>query len=153
MTIATGQTALASDFPRGGCRLYQNASTSLNSGGYETINFQLEQFDTSGFHEAVTHPSRITIPATGYYHVGGSVIPTSSGDLCCRIFKNNSETIAINGAENISNPPRGCSVSTIYYFTAGDYIELQAEGSTSFGTSGDVETSFWAYRINLTPTG
>ena len=131
-----------------GCRVYQNATTAISS---ETaLPFQVENFDTSAYHDNSTNNSRITIPAGlgGKYHIGASLNLNSDYNSQLRIRLNGTTYIARNAGDAVTNQ-RGCSVATIYDLVAGDYVEVTGIGGNAFATtSGDAATNFWAYKIS-----
>jgi hypothetical protein len=107
-------------------------------------------------HSTVSNTSRITIPTGegGRYLVGGCVnfAGSSSGDMLIRIYLNGSTIISWY---RLPNNGSGIAVvmttNTIYDFSAGDYVELQAQ-QTSGGSMNSVSTGnfcpeFWAQRL------
>ena len=112
--------------------------------------FQVENFDTDGFHDNVTNNSRLTIPTTGLYLVGGAVKFNSSNDRVKAQIKLNGTTfIAGCGFTGGNGITPMAAVSILYNFTAGDYVELfGATLSSGQSSSGDSMTNFWITSID-----
>ncbi len=132
-------------------RVYQNTGTSLGTGNTDgaAMEFQVEAFDTNSFHDNAVNNSRLTIPTTGKYLVGGSMMDTGSNLTAKVQIKLNGTTfIAGSGFSGGNGITPTAAVSTIYEFTAGDYIELfGASVSSSRTSSGDIRTNFWITSI------
>ena len=138
--------AVASTFQ--GTRVYQNTTAAINTEA--VLLFQVEDFDTNSFHSTVTNTSRITIPTggTGYYHIGATLLLNNDFNSLLRLRLNGATYIARNAGDAVTNQ-QGCSVATIYYLAAGDYVEVTAIGSNAAATtSGNSQTNFWVYKIN-----
>lgn len=130
-----------------GCRAYQNAAANISS--EVALQFQLENFDTDGFHEAVTNPSRITIPTgkAGKYQIGANLSLNLGYDSQLQIRVNGSTYIA-RAAGGSNTGYFGCAASTIYELADGDYVEILAKGGNAGATSsGDAVTNFWLYKL------
>lgn len=131
------------------CRVKQSSITSVTSGSYTSVAFQAEDFDTNTMHDNATNNSRITITTTGKYAIGATVqFTVGAKSVGGYLLLNNTTKIAYSFSGNGVNSLTGFSLSTIYSFTAGDYIEVFASTSSTDNTSGDTGTNFWAYKIN-----
>lgn len=126
------------------CRIYQTGATSLTT-SWVSIAFGAENFDTDTMHDNVTNNTRITFTHAGKYCVGASIRIAGNTVAGARIRLNGSTILATQKQGNSGDPEHVC-VSTIYSFSAADYIEIQGYAST-INTSGDSETSAWAFNI------
>jgi hypothetical protein len=131
-----------------GCRLTRttNQTITTGTGGQAAVSFDSEIFDTSNYHDLVTNPTRITIPTTGYYFVRAEISWNTSTSLTLRrtIIQLNGTTFlaAVDQAHTPgAGPGVSCnqSVSTLYHFTAGDYVEVLVRQES--GSNLDVSTS------------
>lgn len=109
------------------CRVYKATGQSINNITLTALTFDNERFDNDGMHSTSSNTSRITFTKPGVYVVSGSVAWDSANS------KNVWLGIRLNGVSSSSYlaaqwTPAGFSaeatVSTIYKFAAGDYIEL-----------------------------
>jgi hypothetical protein len=135
-------------------RVFNAGNQAVPTGQDTALSFNTEHFDTASMHSA-SNPTRLTIPRTGLYDVGYSfAIDNSDSDSYRQVTIRANLSVyvwldrvaPVAGALFLS--PQG---STIYRFTAGDYIELyvtQLSGS-SLDVYGDAGTdgyypAFWA---------
>ena len=149
---ATSSTAATWQTPSGGatdvsCRVIQNPVTSITS-SWVSIAFQTEEFDTSTMHDNSTNNTRITIPSTGKYMVGGGWFGSTNAVTGVRIRLNGTTIISASVDGNGGTSLEYNSIATFYSFTASDYIELQGYSGTTQNTSGDNQTYFWAYKVS-----
>lgn len=113
-----------------GARVYSSlASISIANSTLTAVSFNSERFDTDNYHEGVTHPTRLTIPVSGYYVIGACLFWAAAGGgwRSVRIRVNGTQDIV----ENAFDSPGSADVivqplSTLWQFTAGDYAELYA---------------------------
>lgn len=114
---------------------YANANTSLSSGVWTKIAFQIEEFDTNNNFDSTTN-YRFTPTVAGYYQInacvqinGGTVV-TQFGTA---IYKNGSEY-----KRNIKGDTNGLyalPVTSLVYFNGStDYIEIYSQCTYSSGT-------------------
>lgn len=105
-----------------------NFSVSHNS--LTIVPWTLEQEDVGGWHESVTNPSRLTVPA-GVSHVVLNANVNwqnlSSGRRLIQFLKNGSQVAGTNGVDhpNSSNINTQVLMSAALAVVAGDYFELQ----------------------------
>jgi hypothetical protein len=147
-----------------GCKAYNSATQTMNgsgtNGGWTAITFDSEEYDPDGYHEGVTNPSRITIPAGlgGYYRFGWVVYgnPPSAGTLV---------NIYIDGAASTKRGARVIGVvagvnTTLNgtfegNFTAGQYIEIQLNNPNAstfvigHASSESVQTTLWCQLVGV----
>jgi len=116
------------------CRVYRNTSQAMASGVSLAVAFNLERFDTHGFHDTAVNTSRLTVPAGlgGLYDIAVHAAWDAVGGGARRVF-----WVQLNGATNIGgyepgNPPLAgssfviASFSTRYRLVPGDYVEVVA---------------------------
>lgn len=133
-----------------GARVSRASGTvSLGNNTITAIGFDEEDFDTDAFHDNATNNTRLTIPSTGKYHIGGNYYTSSSlvADALLRVDGTTTIAFVRNAATGTFT---GVFIATIYQLTAGQYVELCGRTPGGAGTVAfDDETSpvFWAYRI------
>jgi len=132
-TAATGlKWATASSTPTfAGVSLYNSTTVSAANATSTTMTFDLELFDTDGYHSTSSNTGRITIPAgkAGYYLLFGQItfLASSTGGRQASLHKNGSATeLTIdalpNSASTVNDNPQ---VTSIQYLAVGDYIEIK----------------------------
>ena len=142
-----------------GCRLRKSTNTTLTGGAVDKISFDTEDFDTDGFHEGVTNPTRLTIPsgqggiymvgAQGYFSVGGA-------RNIITIRKNNNSALDVASVEatgtGTGHTPR-LATSTLVALVATDYLEMAvfADSSRNLDAIAFSSPVLWAYRVGDTP--
>lgn len=146
---ATSSTAATWQTPAGGstdysCRVYQTGATALTT-SWVACAFGAENFDTDTMHDNASNNTRITFTHAGKYMVGG-VINTANNSVVGARIKLNGTTVLAQQKQGNSGNPEGVMVSTLYSFSAADYVELEGYAST-FNSSGDGQTNFWAYKV------
>lgn len=128
------------------CRVIQNAVTSITS-SWVSIAFQTEQFDTSSMHDNSTNNTRITVPSTGKYLIGGGWFGATNAVTGIRVQVNGATIIATSIDGNAGTSLEFNSITTLYNLTANDYVELQGYSGSTQNTSGDAQTYFWAIKV------
>lgn len=140
-----------------GARVYNNASfTHNNSGNWVTITFNSERYDTDAYHSTTSATGRLTIPADGYYMVGGHAVFTNSllGDRRgIRIVTQAGTDIAhwVNWFP-LADFVGYMDIATLAQRSKGDWMELQTYQNT--GGNLDIISAtaytpeFWIYKIN-----
>lgn len=111
------------------CRVYHNANQNVNDSASTALAFNSERWDTDSMHDTATNNSRITINTAGLYVVTGSVEITQATDYVrwfLELKANGATTIAVHADPDPGTPnlSRQLTISTIWKFTAGNYIEL-----------------------------
>lgn len=154
-----GEVVLASDVAIRACRVDRGTSNLAIAHNTDvTIAFTEEAFDTDGMHSTVTNNSRITIQTAGVYVVGFSGTMIAGSDYTFILA-----TVQLNGGTPIARQqipgtsasvPQRISMSTVYQFVVGDYIEvllLQRNGASTARTLeglNEVSPVFYAARIS-----
>jgi hypothetical protein len=129
-----------------GARVTDNAAQATSQASLASLAFNTDRFDTANYHDTVTNNNRLTVPATGYYQIGGNA-EWGSGALQLAIRLNGTTWIAFVDA---GTGTVRLAVSTVYLLTAGDYVELQgraATASTNVSASGNYSPEFWITRL------
>lgn len=123
-----------------GARVTRTSNQAITNATETAISFDSEDYDTDSYHEAVTNPSRLTVPATGYYSIQGMCRwagTANGGERSGHIIVNGGSTPAARICS--SSIPPDASAPTCHAFactahlTAGDYVEMrvyQASGAT-----------------------
>jgi hypothetical protein len=138
------------------CRVYNDANFTHNStGNYLAITFNSERSDSYAMHDTSTNPSRITVPIAGWYYVGGHLRFTANatGIRQIAIRFGGSTYIAIHSDNNPDGTYTSVlSVSTVYYLTASDYVELVAfqnsGGNLDIVATANYSPEFAVMRLN-----
>jgi hypothetical protein len=135
-------------------RVYNNAAIDPAPGGWVTLTFNTERFDTDAMHSTSTNTGRLTVPTggDGLYLIGGNLEldsggGTGSSDKGIRILLNGTTPIAVNFNEMISTGvDTVIAISTVYALTAKDYVELQVytEGDVNVLADGNFSPEFYA---------
>jgi hypothetical protein len=130
------------------CRLRKSTGQSIGT-TRTAMTFDVEDFDTDTMHDNSTNNTRITFTHAGKYMVGGNINTSSNAVAGCAIKVDGSTEIAFISVGNAgSSINGGCHISTIYSFTAGQYVELMGQfGSTVTTGNGNDGPQFWAYKI------
>ncbi len=127
--------------PEISARAYNNATQSITTATLTALSLNSERYDTYAIHDTVTNNTRLTIPTTGKYNLGGLAVfaSNSTGYREIRIRLNGSTVIASNSYVAVNGDWTRLNVDTHYQFTAGDYIELMVY-QTSGGNLSTVQT-------------
>lgn len=153
--------------PFSGARVYRAAALALTDLVAAYIDFDSERYDTDAYHSNGTNPSRLTIPADGWYAIGANIgFANAAADVTGRrrvdIMKNRTETIALDdilaGPVTAAgqNRERTVCLSTVEHFLAGEYAEVTALAHNSNGTAVSLLlstatvkcwTDFWIARL------
>jgi hypothetical protein len=110
---------------RKGALVFRNSTQSITSGAFRTLNWNDEVYDTDGFHDNVTNPSRLTVPS-GVSKVRLSAnVGDGTAQWVCTLNKNGAaftgspfqdvEAQALAEAVNV--------MSAVVDVTPGDYFE------------------------------
>jgi len=127
LSIATIKSMLG--FPPGGVRLYRTDNYELTtSGTLYAIPFTHELRDDASYHNTSSNTSRITIPEAGWYLINGGLAYEANAigvrDILFRV--DGSSYIANQRMQACTDTNRGTdlSLTSLYYFTASQYVEL-----------------------------
>lgn len=131
--------------------VYSNAAQAISTGVSEILNFQVEDWDTDGFHDNATNNSRLTVPAglDGLYAVGLKVQWQSNATgLRQLVFLKNG-----TGGIPLQRFPAGTtgtiqqSATAHERLAAGDYVELEVHQTSGGDLNAEggtrTQTRFW----------
>lgn len=133
---AVAAALAAASFVFSGCRLGRSAALSVTQNTTTPIPWDVETFDTDGYHDS-THPTRITIPVAGKYYFQAQVMDSAhavDSYTQLRLMKNGSEVAhggrftygsGVGGSVGIVSPFK-TDVVAILDLAAGDVIEVEA---------------------------
>jgi hypothetical protein len=158
LTVNSGATAPEWATPSSGgstfvgVKLKATSSQSISNNTDTAFIFDVEDFDTDGFHSNVTNNTRITIPAgkAGYYQIGGlcDFSNAATGTNTLSIYKNGVNTKNFFGAPNTVYPSG--ILETVLYLAVGDYVELftkQTSGTSQSHYVDSLNGQFYAFYI------
>lgn len=148
---ATGSTALV------GAKAFRSAVYSVPNAVPTVIPWDAEEFDTHGFHDNVTNPSRFTVPAgqAGYYHAGvmwGTTVDLGADKrVVAYLLKNGVETRAARQEHQTGAAASGfaaIAITTLVSLAVGDYVEGRTFQDSGAGRDLDRTTSgMWVYKV------
>lgn len=136
------------------CRVYRTTAQTIANSSNTALAFNSERYDTAAMHDNVTNNSRITIPTTGIYHVGGGIEWSATGAYTQAVFiiKNAATFLAQITAES-GAPLSRVNLSTTDKFNAGEFVELWvvqfSGGNLNINATGNVSPEFWATWVGL----
>ncbi len=120
-----------------GCRVYRTTTQAIADSTEVAVQFDNERWDTNTMHDNVTNNTRITFTTAGKYRIIANIAwnnTDSDGYRSLRIQLNGLTDIAwVIGQPIASGTNFLQQVTTIYSFTAGQYVELyvkQTSGSS-----------------------
>jgi hypothetical protein len=122
-----------------GCAASRNSSQTLTANAYTAIQFNVENWDTNGYHDNSTNPSRFTVPSgkAGYYSFKFVIgIGSVSGDVYYFARVNN-----VNkwGFSWDMNTPTSVMGTVTLNLAVGDYVELFIYHTTAIATAANEE--------------
>lgn len=109
------------------CRVYNSANIShATSGTEQSLTFNSERYDTDTMHSTATNTERITFTTAGKYLVTGHVVwaANATGVRSIHIRANGTTPLASH-EQAAHSGENSMSISTVYSFAAGDYVELR----------------------------
>jgi hypothetical protein len=129
-----------------GAKAQLSANQSIASAVDVPINFDSELFDSDGFHESVTNPSRFTIPSgkSGKYLITATIrySGNATGFRQTRVHKNGS-LMFYNQVEAINSDNMIVRATGVLDCVSGDYIQVvanQNSGTSLSAFSGNYST-------------
>ena len=143
-----------------GTRAYRSTSLGVLHGGWSSpIPFDLERYNFGGIHNIAVNSQRFTAPVSGVYQMSAHVQFQADDrgwralgiyDAACDCHI--AETSEIPG-NLVSGDSTTLSVSTSWYMTAGDYVQVVARQVSANGVSlnllvtGDTSIEFAIHRV------
>jgi len=155
--VQAGDIIRASDISVQACRVRRTAALSISDNSATAVSFDDEDFDTDGMHSTSVNNSRITINTAGIYVVGFTGTLAGSAD-----YVRTYAELRINGATGIARQqtsgttsavPQAINVTTVYLFSATDYVEVlvyqdnTANAARNLELVADRSPEFYAARI------
>lgn len=147
-TPAAG-TTLQGTGPGTSAWLPADYSTRVRKSGTQSIStatavtWDTEDFDTDTMHDNVTNNTRITFTTAGKYLVIAAIMTDSNVVTETVIRLNGTTTISRDRGGN--GNPQGYSTSTVYSFSAADYVEVVVTNSSAANVT--TESHFEAIRL------
>lgn len=152
---ATDVEGVLAEIAFSGVKAHRTTTQSIASGSFPgtAISFDAEDFDTDGYHEGATNPTRITIPAGkgGKYLIGGNFdwATGTTGTRAGYIRVDGTTIVAASrgsaAGDNVAPNPM-----TLIDLAAGQYIEFLAyhtQGANLNVNTSDTSPKFWATRM------
>lgn len=135
----TNRKMSANIFRGGGCpplgvRVYDSANLIIPDNTWITLTFDSERSDVHNMHSLITNTGRITFPVEGWAVVSGNIAWSNdnAGRRDFRVRLNGTDTIAqVTTRNSGGNTNEVQALSTNYYFSQNDYVELQARRTSS----------------------
>ncbi len=144
-----------------GARIVQSTGQTIPNATWTALTFAgaTPNYDTSAFFSSA-NPTRLTVPAAGYYIFGSNISPPSAsrnGEQDLRILLNSggvmldAYTLAFAGEQN--GVVTALDICGIFHFNAGDYIEgwlyQSSGGSYVLPIVGSATPCLWIARIGI----
>lgn len=139
---------------RGGARVYNSADIALANTTAVVLTFNSERYDDAAFHSTSSNTSRFTIPVSGRYAAGASVVFASNATGFREAW------LLVNGTTRIADMliPAVSGISTRitlagveWEFTAGDYLEVfcyqNSGGSLNITAASAYSPEFWIHAL------
>lgn len=118
-------TAAANLVPFEGARISRTTAQSLPNNGFQTIQFETEDFDTANLHNPAL-PDRITTASSGFYFLSGAVeFQTNNMNRRIAQLQGTSDLLQ-NFSNGINGRPPANHLSVIQEFPAGTNLSLHA---------------------------
>jgi hypothetical protein len=142
------------------CRVYHNVDQSIAHSTLTTLAFNSERYDTDTMHDTVTNNSRITFTTAGVYVVSLNIEFPTFNDytlLLAQILLGGATVIAKQnlGTNSQVTENIGLNVTTLYKFTAGQYVEARVRhvngvaAARNVSAIGNYSPEFAATRIAI----
>lgn len=137
------------------CRVFHSAAQSITTSAVsQVLAFNSERYDTLAMHDNVTNNSRITIVDAGLYLITAAVefAANATGYRQIELLLSAATFIAIDNRVSVgAGDTTKCNISTVYKFTAGQYLEVRAMqtsgGALNVNNFGQSSPEFSATRL------
>ncbi len=137
-----------------GARAYHDAAQAITTVTATALSLNQERYDTDTMHDTVTNNSRMTIQTAGKYLLVGNVrwAANDTGYRQTYFYLNATTNIGASRIQAVTGTQITIqTISTIYDFSASDYIELyviqNSGGNLNVDTNGNYTPEFMAQRI------
>lgn len=115
------------------CRAYRNAAATVTGGGgADKISLDATSYNIGSYFD--TANGRFVAPVTGYYQVNASVrlaAVNTNGIVAIHIYANGASYCNNNTGGTVNAQEFGAVITDVVYVSAGQYIELYADCSTT----------------------
>jgi len=113
--------------------VYRAGTTALTSGVFTTLTPDTMRWDNNQFWNPTSNPERITFKSAGLYLIGGYVEfnAVTGGRRYVQISANNTTPLVQQVVTVANANATRLSLSTIYYFAANDFIEIDAQATVA----------------------
>lgn len=146
-------SAAASAAAFSGARVSSPSPATIASSTITAIGFISETYDTDSYHSNVTNNTRLTVPSTGYYHIGGWLsmsAPTTPGTYWRYMGIRVDGTTVYGTSQDYSTssasyPLFNKVVSIDLSLTSGHYVELI--GYQESGSTPSINADFWIHKL------
>lgn len=140
------------------CRVFQAGALNIADGVVVTVTFDSERYDTDNMHSTSVNTSRITFNTPGVYHVVGNILFAGAdyASVFADIRLNASTGIAaqtVGAFTDAGLNTVGCTVSTFYKFSAGDFVEMRAWQNNTTGVARSILTTNYSPEFSATWVG
>lgn len=119
-----------------GVRAYRSTAQSVSSATWTAVSFDAESYDTDGYHDPATNPTRLTVPAgrAGTYAVAASVLFAASAAGTKAGIR-----LVLNGVTVLSTQEepkpavaatQAVAVADLLSLAVGDWVEVEAYQDT-----------------------
>ncbi len=132
-------------------RVYNSAAIShATNAAFQAVTFNSERFDTDTMHSTSVNTDRLTFTTAGTYLVGGCVqfANNGTGVRALRLRLGGATDIALVEQPVGGTDTHALEVSTLYAFTAGQYVTLDAfqssGGALNMLAQPNSSPEFWA---------
>lgn len=135
-----------------GCTVTRTTDQTTTAADFTVVSFNTEVRDDNSYWSADT-PTQLTIPASGWYAITGSIHWGGTSTLVTTyITKNGSASVGANrlaaSTTNTSAANQRQNVSAVAYLAAGDYVRLEVYSSASSTVNGaSVPAAFSIHRL------
>jgi hypothetical protein len=103
-----------------GARVYNTTTQVAVNGSWTALQFNSERWDTDNIHSTSTNTNRLTCNTAGFYVISGSIAHAPNvGAL--GIFHSTAGAIAVLDTQ----PSVRATITTIWYFNVGEYVEMR----------------------------
>lgn len=133
LTVATGDLADSAVTPAKtgvvpAARAFNSGNISCGDGVFTSLTFDSETFDTDTIHSTSVNTGRLTATTAGVYVITGHATfdANATGRRALEIRLDGTTSLALQTAASPGAVNHELSVTTIYAFTAGQYVELRA---------------------------
>ena len=138
------------------CRVYNSADQATVNGGFHTVAFNSERWDTDSMHDTVTNNSRITINTAGVYvlHAHINWAASAAGERIVEFYVNGATEIGlIRVNANSTGADTALTIAATYKFATTNYVQVRtyqtSGGSLNINSGGQFSCEFGATWIGL----